>query len=133
MREEPEFFHNKWCATRLFLETRSLQCRSKMCFVTMEDKNGNAGLDFGDILSNLIDRRFADDILLFANLGPEVALRFNSFVKMLADARFRLNVDKIKVKVKVKVCWPETKRTQNLKFADHVLYNVTKARFINIQ
>ena len=91
MREEPEFFHNKWCATRLCLETMSLQCSSNMCFATMEDKNGNAGYDFGDILSNLIDRRLVDDILLFANLGPEAALRFNTFVKMIGDARFRLN------------------------------------------
>ena len=34
---------------------------------------GNAGFDLGHATDNLADLRFADDILLFANSGPEVA------------------------------------------------------------
>ena len=31
---------------------------------------GNAGFDLGDALGNLVDLRFADDILLFAKFWP---------------------------------------------------------------
>ena len=42
---------------------------------------GHAGFDLGDNLGNLVDLRFADDILLFANSGPEVAEILDKFVK----------------------------------------------------
>ena len=48
----------------------------------MEDKNWeNAGVDLGDIFYNLVDLRFADDMLLFAHFGPEVAQLVDEFVK----------------------------------------------------
>ena len=55
---------------------------------------GNAGFDLGDALDNLVDLRFADDILLFANSGPEVAQILDKFVKAVGKVGLRLNVDK---------------------------------------
>jgi len=55
---------------------------------------GNAGFDLGDALGNLVDLRFADDILLFANSGPEVAQILAKFVKAVGKVGLRLNVDK---------------------------------------
>ena len=72
MGEEPEIFHNRWCATRLCFEPTTIQRSSTMGGTTMTEI-GHAGFDLGDNLCNLADLRFADDILLFANSGPEVA------------------------------------------------------------
>ena len=55
---------------------------------------GNAGFDLGDAFDNLVDLRFADDILLFANSGPEVAQIWDKFVKAVGKVGLRLNVDK---------------------------------------
>ena len=55
---------------------------------------GNAGFDLGDALGNLVDLRFADDILLFANSGPEVAQILDKFVKAVGKVGLRLNVEK---------------------------------------
>ena len=55
---------------------------------------GHAGFDLGDNLGNLVDLSFADDILLFANSGPEVAQILDKFVKATGKAGLRLNVDK---------------------------------------
>ena len=55
---------------------------------------GNAGFDLGDALNNLVYLRFADDILLFANSGPEAAQIFDKFVKAVGKVGLRLNVDK---------------------------------------
>ena len=55
---------------------------------------GNADFDLGDALGNLVDLRFADDILLFANSKPEVAQIFDIFVKGVGQAGLRWNVDK---------------------------------------
>ena len=55
---------------------------------------GNAGFDLGDAFDNLVDLRFADDILLFANFGPEVAQILDKFVKAVGKVGLRLNVDK---------------------------------------
>ena len=41
-----------------------------------------------------MDLRFADDILLFANSGPEVAQILDKFVKAVGKVGLRLNVDK---------------------------------------
>ena len=54
---------------------------------------GNAGFDLGDALNNLVDLRFADDILLFANSGPETAQILDKFVKAVGKVGLRLNVD----------------------------------------
>ena len=40
---------------------------------------GNADFDLGDALGNLVDLRFADDILLFADSNPELAQIFDTF------------------------------------------------------
>ena len=42
----------------------------------------------------MVDLRFADDILLFANSGPEVAQILDKFVKAVGKVGLRLNVDK---------------------------------------
>ena len=55
---------------------------------------GHAGFDLGDNLGNLVDLRFADDILLFANSGPEVAEILDKFVKAVGKVGLRLNIDK---------------------------------------
>ena len=55
---------------------------------------GNADFDPGDALGNLVDLRFADDILLFANSNPELAQIFDTFVKAVGQAGLRWNVDK---------------------------------------
>ena len=55
---------------------------------------GHAGFDPGDNLGNLVDLRFADDILLFANSGPEVAKILDKFVKAVGKVGLRLNIDK---------------------------------------
>ena len=55
---------------------------------------GNAGFDLGDALDNLVDLRFADNILLFANSGPEVARILDKFVKAVGKVGLPLNVDK---------------------------------------
>ena len=54
----------------------------------------NAGFDLGDARDNLVDLRFADDILLFANSGPDVAQILGKFVKAVGKVGLRLNVDK---------------------------------------
>ena len=54
---------------------------------------GHAGFDLGDALHNLVDLRFADDILLFANSRPEVAQILDKFVKAVGKVGIRLNVD----------------------------------------
>ena len=55
---------------------------------------GHAGFDLGDNFGNLVDLRFADDILLFANSGPEVAEILDKFVKAVGKVGLRLNIDK---------------------------------------
>ena len=45
-------------------------------------------------VSNLVDLRSADDILLFANYGPEVAQIVDKFVRVVGKVGLRLNVDK---------------------------------------
>ena len=55
---------------------------------------GHAGFDLGDNLGNLVDLRFADDILLFANSGPEVAEILDKFVKAVGKVGLRLNIEK---------------------------------------
>ena len=54
---------------------------------------GHAGF-LGDNLGNLVDLRFADDIMLFANSGPEVAEILDKFAKAVGKVGLRLNIDK---------------------------------------
>ena len=54
---------------RLFRFSAVLQCALQQ----WRTEIGHAGFDLGDNLGNLVDPCFADDILLFANSGPEVA------------------------------------------------------------
>ena len=48
--------------------------------------NGNASFHLGATLDKLVDLRFADDILLSANSGPEVVQFFHKLVKVVDTA-----------------------------------------------
>lgn len=55
-----------------------------MVFATMADGNWKSRVDVGDTLGNLVDLRFADDLLYtIANFGPEVAQFVESVGKMV--------------------------------------------------
>ena len=51
----------------------------------------NASFDLGDARDNLVDLRFADDILLFANSGPDAAQILDKFVTAVGKVGLRLS------------------------------------------
>lgn len=55
---------------------------------------GNAIFDFGDILSNLVDLHFADDILVFGHSGFETAQTLVKFGEARGSCEFAMNADK---------------------------------------
>ena len=79
--------HNRWCATRLCFKPTTFQRSSRMGCEAQH-------FDLGDALGNLVDLRFADDILLFANFGPEVSQILDKFGKAVGKVGLRLNDDK---------------------------------------
>ena len=56
--------------------------------------NPHSGIDLGDATSRLLDLRFADDILIFANTKDEVQRLLDSLVRHLATAGLVLNTSK---------------------------------------
>ena len=56
--------------------------------------NPQAGIDLGDDMLRLLDLRFADDILIFANTKEEVQNLMGSVVRHLAAAGLMLNTSK---------------------------------------
>jgi len=56
--------------------------------------NPHGGVDFGDAMPRLLNLRFADDILLFANTKEEVQNLLDSLVRHLAAAGLVLNTSK---------------------------------------
>lgn len=55
----------------------------------MGTKIGNVGFHLGGIFGNLVDLRFADDMLLFASSGPELVqfvFQIYRFVKTFGQA-----------------------------------------------
>ena len=53
-----------------------------------------AGIDLRDGLPNLMELRFADDILLFVNSGPEVAQHLEKLIVAVGCAGLILNAEK---------------------------------------
>lgn len=89
MGEKLAFFHDKWCATRLLCEPSTAHCSFTIGFTTMGTKIGNVGFHLGGIFGNLVDLRFADDMLLFAGSGPELVqfvFQIYRFVKTFGQA-----------------------------------------------
>ena len=56
--------------------------------------NPHGGVDLGDAMPRLLDLRFADDILIFANTKEEVQNLLDSLVRHLATAGLVLNTSK---------------------------------------
>ena len=56
--------------------------------------NPHGGVDFGDAMPRVLDLRFADDILIFANTKEEVQNLLDSSVRHLATAGLVLNTSK---------------------------------------
>ena len=55
------------------------------------------GLDFGDGLPELLDLRFADDLLLFARSAQDAAKLLDDLVRRCSGVGLRLNVTKTKI------------------------------------
>ena len=55
------------------------------------------GLDFGDGLPELLDLRFADDLLLFARSAQDAAKLLDDLVRCCSGVGLRLNVTKTKI------------------------------------
>ena len=73
---------------RLFSATLEWALRS------WENASQGAGIDLGDGLPNLMELRFADDILLFANSGPEAAQLLDKLITAVGRAGLILNAEK---------------------------------------
>ena len=73
---------------RLFSATLEWALRS------WKNASQGAGIDLGDGLPNLMEPRFADDILLFANPGPEAAQLLDKLITAIGRAGLILNAEK---------------------------------------
>ena len=82
--------HKQGCvlSPRLFSATLEWALRN------WKNASQGAGIDLGDGLPNLMELRFADDILLFANSGPEAAQLLDKLITAVGRAGLILNAEK---------------------------------------
>ena len=82
------------CATRVRAESPVACAALELAMSECRLANPHGGIDLGDVTPRLLDMRFADDILIFANTKEEVQNLLNSLVRHLATAGLVLNTSK---------------------------------------
>ena len=76
------------------LSPRLFCCVLQWALRKWRENSNNTGLDLGDGLQNLLDLRYADDILLFGTSANEVCQNLDQLVKGLAEVGLILNSSK---------------------------------------
>ena len=80
----------QWCV----LSPRLFCAALELAMSEWRAANPQAGIDLGDDMVRLLDLRFADDVLIFANTKEEAQNLLDSLVRHLAAAGLMLNTSK---------------------------------------